>query len=75
MGCNAFWGQKRTTYLSKGITKAFGEYIDVFMKIFLDDLTIFSDVSTHLDKFRKCFLKCKEYGIILNPNKYAFMVF
>jgi hypothetical protein len=47
----------------------------VFMKIFLDDLTIFSDVSTHLDKFRKCFLKCKEYGIILNPNKYAFMVF
>jgi hypothetical protein len=27
----------------RAITKAFHEYIDVFMKIFLDDFTIFSD--------------------------------
>jgi hypothetical protein len=73
MGCNAFWGQKWTTYLSKG-TKAFREYIDVFMKIFLNDFTIFSDLSTHLEKFKKCFLKCKEYGISLNPKKCAFIV-
>jgi len=45
------------------------------MKIFLDDLTIFNDMSTHLKKFRKCFLKCKEYGINLNSEKCAFMVF
>jgi hypothetical protein len=30
------------------VTKAFHEYIDVFMKIFLNDFTIFSDFSTHL---------------------------
>jgi hypothetical protein len=60
MGCNAFWGQKLTTYLSKG-TKAFHEYIDVFMKIFLDDFIVFDD-------FRECFLKCREYGISLNPK-------
>jgi hypothetical protein len=58
----------------RGVTKTFCEYIDVFMKIFLDDFTIFNDMSTHLEKLRKCFLKCKEYGISLNPNKCAFMV-
>jgi hypothetical protein len=59
----------------RAITEAFDEYIDVFIKIFLDDFTIFSDLSTHLEKLKKCFLKCKEFGISLNPNKRAFMVF
>jgi hypothetical protein len=39
------------------VTKAFCEYIDVFMKIFLDDFTIFSDLSTHLKKTQKMFSK------------------
>jgi hypothetical protein len=34
----------------------FCEYIDVFMKIFLDDFTIFSDMSTHLEKLKYVFL-------------------
>jgi hypothetical protein len=59
----------------RAITKAFHEYIDVFMKIFLDDFTIFSDLSTHLEKLNKCIFKCKEFGINLNLNKCAFMVF
>jgi hypothetical protein len=59
----------------RGLTKALCEYIDVFMKIFLDDFTFFIDLSAHLEKFRKCFLKCREFGISLNPNKCAFMVF
>jgi hypothetical protein len=45
------------------------------MKIFLDNFTIFNDLSTHLEKLKKCFLKCKEFGISLNLNKCAFMVF
>ncbi len=57
------------------IIKAFHEYIDVFMKIFLDDFTVFSDLSTHLEKLKKCFLKCKEFNISLNPDKCTFMVF
>jgi hypothetical protein len=40
----------------RAITKMFHEYIDVFMKIFLDDFTIFNDLLTHLKKFKKCFL-------------------
>jgi hypothetical protein len=58
----------------KVVTKAFCEYIDVFMDIFLDDFTVFNDLSTHLEKLKKCFLKCREYGINLNPKKCAFMV-
>jgi hypothetical protein len=45
------------------------------MKIFLDDFTIFNDLSTHLEKLKKCFFKCREFGISLNPNKCALMVF
>jgi hypothetical protein len=56
------------------VTKKFREYTNVFMKIFLDDFIIFSDLSTHLKKLKKCLLKCKEYGISLNPKKWAFMV-
>ncbi len=44
------------------------------MKIFLDDFIGFSDVSTHLEKLKKCFLKCRKYGISLNIEKCAFMV-
>jgi hypothetical protein len=59
----------------KDITKAFKEYLDNFMKIFLDDFIMYSDMENHLQKFKLCFQKCKEYGISLNPNKCAFMVF
>jgi hypothetical protein len=58
----------------KAINKIFRAYIDVFMKIFLNDFIIFSDFSTHLEKLRKCFLKCGKYGINLNLKKCAFMV-
>jgi hypothetical protein len=67
--------KKWTTYLSRVITKAFHEYIDVFMKIFLDDFTIFNEFSTHLEKFKKYFLKYEKYGSSLNLDKCAFMVF
>jgi hypothetical protein len=45
------------------------------MKIFLDDFTVSSDLSTHLEKLKKCFLKCREFGINLNLDKCVFVVF
>jgi hypothetical protein len=57
----------------KVITKTFREYIDMSMKIFLDDFIVFSDLPTYLEKLKKCFIKCKEFGISLNPNKCVFM--
>jgi hypothetical protein len=59
----------------KIITKTFREYLDNFMKIFLDDFIVYNDMDNHLQKLRLCFQKCKEYGINLNPDKCAFMVF
>jgi len=32
-------------------------------------------LSIHLEKLKKCFVKCKEFGMSFNPNKCAFMVF
>jgi hypothetical protein len=45
------------------------------MKIILDDFIVYSDIKSHLMKFKFCFKKCKEYKISLNPEKCAFMVF
>jgi hypothetical protein len=57
------------------VSRTFRDYLDKFMKIFLDDFTVYNDMDIHLQKFKLCFQKCKEFGIILNPNKCAFMVF
>jgi hypothetical protein len=57
------------------VSRTLREYLDQFMKIFFDDFTIYSDMESHLMKFRLCFQKCREYRISLNPKKCAFMVF
>jgi hypothetical protein len=59
----------------KAMTKTFKKYLDNFMKIFLDDFTMYNDMESHLQKLLQCFQKCREYGTSLNLNKYAFMVF
>jgi hypothetical protein len=59
----------------RAISRAFREYLDQFMKIFLDDFIVYSDMESHLMKLKLCFHKCKEYKISLNPKKCAFMVF
>jgi hypothetical protein len=45
------------------------------MKIFLNDLTIYNDMDMHMDKLRLCSKKCKEFGVSMNLDKCAFMVF
>jgi len=57
------------------ITKTFREYLDNFMKIFMDDFMVYNDMESHLQKLIICFQKWREYGINLNLEKCAFMVF
>ena len=46
---------------------------DKFVLIYLDDLTIYShNHHDHLQHLRKVFLKCRRYGISLNPKKSQF---
>jgi hypothetical protein len=59
----------------KIVTKTFKKYLDNFMKIFLDDFIVYSDMDNHLQKLKLCFQKCREYGISLNLKKCTFMVF
>jgi hypothetical protein len=51
------------------------KHLENFMKTFLDDFIMYNDVENHLQKFVLCFQKCKKYGINLNLDKCAFMVF
>jgi hypothetical protein len=41
------------------VTKAFKKYLDNFMKILLDDFTVYNDMENHLQKLRLCFQKCR----------------
>ncbi len=50
------------------INKAFKEYLNQFMKIFLDDLMIYNDMESHLMKLRLCLKNAKNMvflGLIL----------
>jgi hypothetical protein len=43
---------------------------DKFVLVYLDDLRVFSHShKEHLQHLRKTFLKCKRYGLSLNPKK------
>jgi hypothetical protein len=53
---------------------AFKDYLGVFMKLFLDDFSVFNNLDTHLPKLWLYFDKCKEFGINLNPEKCMFLV-
>jgi hypothetical protein len=72
---DAIWSLKWTSNISRAITKTLRKYLDNFMNIFLDDFTLYSVMESHLHKLKLCFQKCREYGISLNLDKCAFMVF
>jgi hypothetical protein len=59
----------------RAVTKAFRKDLDNFKKIVLDDFIVYSDMESHIQKLKLCFQKCREYGISLNLDKCAFMVF
>ena len=51
----------------------FSEERDRFVVIYLDDITMYSKTSRdHLQHLRKVFLKCRKFGISLNPKKSNF---
>jgi len=52
---------------------AFAKEIHDFLVMYLDDLTMFSrSDQQHLDHLRQVLLKCRKYGISLNPKKSLF---
>ena len=54
---------------------AFKEIIGKIIEIYQDDLTIFSkEISDHISNLRQVFIRCRKYGISLNPDKSIFGV-
>ena len=56
------------------VNQIFKDYLNDFMKLFLDDFSVYSDVATHLPKLRLVFERCRQYGVSLNPDKCIFYV-
>ena len=57
----------------RAMALAFVGLKDKYVLIYLDDLTIYSHSHhDHLQHLRKVFLKCRRYGIALNPKKSQF---
>ena len=56
------------------VNQIFKDYLNDFMKLFLDNFSVYSDIATHLPKLRLVFEQCREYGVGLNPDKCIFYV-
>ena len=60
------------TTFQRIIMEIFGEYILGFMQVFLDDFAVYNRHTEPLDHLRLCLEKCREYRLILNPEKCVF---
>jgi len=59
------------TIFQRAMDIAFVKKIHDFLVIYLDDITLFSKSDhQHLDHLRQVFIKCRKYGISMNPKKY-----
>ena len=54
---------------------AFADERDRFVVIYMDDITVYSRYDReYIKHLEKVFLKCKKYGISLNPRKSNFSI-
>jgi len=54
---------------------AFAKEINDFLVIYLDEIIVISKSDNqHLDHLRRVFIKCRKYGLSLNPNKSLFVL-
>ncbi|MCO5595247.1 hypothetical protein L7F22_049287 [Adiantum nelumboides] len=75
--CTVMWFGLRNapSTFQRDMFEIFGPYLTDYMRIFLDDLSVFGAQLEHLMKHpRLCFLKCREVHFSLNPLKCAFAV-
>lgn len=67
---NAIWTKNAGETFQRAMDIAFDKEIHDFLVIYLDDITIFSKSDQqHSDHLKQVFLKCRKYGISLNPKK------
>lgn len=59
----------------KWIQQVFFPYLTTFLRIFLDEFSVFGIVSYHLSHLRLCFQKFGRVGLALNPTKCASKIY
>lgn len=69
-----FWVADAPSTFQRDMYEIFRPYLTEFMRIFLDDLSVFGQVARHLEHLRLCFQWCREVSFSLNPLKCAFAV-
>ena len=62
------------TTFQRGMMKIFAYYLDKFIKVFLDNFTVYGTKKNHIENLEKCLIKCRENGVSLNPKKCYFCV-
>ena len=56
------------------VQEIFRDYLTSFMRVFLDDFSVFGQKAKHLEHLRQCLQRCKETRLSLNPMKCVFGV-
>ena len=68
------WSKECTPNLSEIHLEGFAPFLTSFMRVFLDDFSVFGRKSEHIDHLKLCFERCKMARLSLNPTKCAFEV-
>jgi hypothetical protein len=58
----------------RGVLTIFAEFLNNFMKVFLDDFSIYGKNADHIKHLKLCLQRCRECGLSLNPEKYMICV-
>ena len=70
---NSFWFNECKSHFPACMDIAFAKENDKFVVVYMDDITVYSRSDRdHIRHLQKVFLKCKRYGISLNPRKSHF---
>lgn len=74
--CTVMWFGLRNvpSTFQRAMNEIFAPFLTDFMRIFLDDLSVFGSVDQHLQHLRLCFEHCREVSFSLNPLKSVFVV-
>ena len=56
------------------VQEIFYEYLTTFMRVFVDDFSVFGKQAEHLHQLMLCLEKCRQSKLKLNPAKCAFAV-
>ena len=58
----------------KWVQEVFAPFLTTFMRVFLDDFSVFGKMSEHLFHLRLCFQKCRMSRLSLYPTRCSFAV-